>query len=877
MEIDNSTNCIEIDNIIDHELFQTFLIPFENTKIVNVVILNDIQISEQFDTVKDIIKKINVDFVYISTIYKNYNVFTVPYIYVQSIYSWMSELNKQKYFYMYRNKLIDYINKNKNRDIVVIGSNQFINSLLTSIYVDLNAFFICLDDSNININYKNFVISSNNLNEIGDNLNYLLGLSYRLNDEYLMCDNKYFLKDIDDNSYYCLSVLKPNDILIEKTKIKIKNTNNLYDQINIIGIKNLIVDSKIYLINNIKQILNVIKCFNKLDNDMCAFLNNKLSDNILTVDTLVNHNFSYNLQEYSIFKLLNNMASKNKYKFNKLNNNVKKIININNNIKKANNDIKNMCIWLEKLQKFNENENFEKSCDLYNYLISMTSWYEELESCNIGGILLSVRTPKLAKMGITLDNVIINEISNNLITFEQICDAQNIFMDENNNYDDGRNTKNAIKGSVIGNGNAILPLYINKYHWSLVELQLNYCLGVMINQNPYDYYQKFYDIYPMVLFNYTKQLITDKNNINNKSIVIFIQLIITVNKIFQKYNYKINGMSINQINDHFVVPENRTEKHYDNLDKLLGFTILSNNHCITDQINIIQNLLDAILLEYVRRKYKLISNTNDDNNEVINVKYILDKIFESKISYGEYLKNKKNYDFLINNYIYDKITNNSYDINELFNMIIIEKKSNYWTMFIESLDKLLCWSIVNNMSNEKTAKYLNDVLNDDLCNISDECIEYFKGNLMNMNKLYNENLDNRLKYFVITNNYDLINKIIYLNTIFTIDNKYISENYKFNPLVNRPNFCSFYSNNLIKLLTKVIDKKNKQICNLDDNDSIIHINMFIEQFIKFMCSTLTLNDINKILSLLINNTKSDAYQYNTIINCIVNKIREQNI
>jgi len=38
-----------------------------------------------------------------------------------------------------------------------------------------------------------------------------------------------------------------------------------------------------------------------------------------------------------------------------------------------------------------------------------------------------------------------------------------------------------------------------------------------------------------------------------------------------------------------------------------------------------------------------------------------------------------------------------------------------------------------------------------------------------------------------------------------------------------------------------------------------------------------LNDINKILSLLINNTKSDAYQYNTIINCIVNKIREQNI
>ena len=39
MEID-SNNSIEIDNIIDHELFQTFLIPFEDTKIVNIMILN---------------------------------------------------------------------------------------------------------------------------------------------------------------------------------------------------------------------------------------------------------------------------------------------------------------------------------------------------------------------------------------------------------------------------------------------------------------------------------------------------------------------------------------------------------------------------------------------------------------------------------------------------------------------------------------------------------------------------------------------------------------------------------------------------------------------------------------------------------------------
>ena len=57
----------------------------------------------------------------------------------------------------------------------------------------------------------------------------------------------------------------------------------------------------------------------------------------------------------------------------------------------------------------------------------------------------------------------------------------------------------------------------------------------------------------------------------------------------------------------------------------------------------------------------------------------------------------------------------------------------------------------------KMKQQLNDVLNDDFCNISDECIEYFKSNLMNLNKLYNDNVGNRLKYFTMATNLGLIN------------------------------------------------------------------------------------------------------------------------
>ena len=124
----------------------------------------------------------------------------------------------------------------------------------------------------------------------------------------------------------------------------------------------------------------------------------------------------------------------------------------------------------------NDNNDFNDSTDKYSLLLSRTSWYDEMESGNIIGMLVRIIVPKLGKLGITVNKTNILETSYNFISFEQLCEAQNIFNEDINKYDDGRiSDKQAIMGNALGNGNAFLPLYINNIHWNLVKTQINFC------------------------------------------------------------------------------------------------------------------------------------------------------------------------------------------------------------------------------------------------------------------------------------------------------------------------------------------------------------------------------------------------------------------
>jgi hypothetical protein len=145
-------------------------------------------------------------------------------------------------------------------------------------------------------------------------------------------------------------------------------------------------------------------------------------------------------------------------------------------------------------------------------------------------------------------------------------------------------------------------------HWKLVKIQINYCLGLSINQNPFNYYNRFYEVYPMIYLKLVMDIIM-KNVNSDKDIITFIQLTLTINKIFEEIlKYKINGYSL----DHLINTCLRNNDKINNLDYLLGLTMLHYNKRISEKINKFKHKkINEVLIEEIRRKYTKIYNTQN--------------------------------------------------------------------------------------------------------------------------------------------------------------------------------------------------------------------------------------------------------------------------
>jgi hypothetical protein len=64
---------------------------------------------------------------------------------------------------------------------------------------------------------------------------------------------------------------------------------------------------------------------------------------------------------------------------------------------------------------------------------------------------------------------------------------------------------------VLGSGNMVLPLYINKYHWKISKEYIPIILGMMITNNISLYSQHMDNIYYSVLFEFTKNMFLQEN------------------------------------------------------------------------------------------------------------------------------------------------------------------------------------------------------------------------------------------------------------------------------------------------------------------------------------------------------------------------------
>jgi hypothetical protein len=241
------------------------------------------------------------------------------------------------------------------------------------------------------------------------------------------------------------------------------------------SLRNDILSIELYIESVIKKYFKkenkkIIKILSYLENE------NKLTDffNIL-IEKLKDIEFEDSLLAEVINMIPKKQTKSNFYDFNYL----LKFIELNDKSKNL--------LGKLKLDKVNDN-----SIELYSSVITRTHWVEELEYGNIMGLLLSINPKEINKNAYNLDYIPINEITHTIIGFDQILEAYK--MNET-----GDLYGSVMSGYGVGEGNCILPLYINNEHWKFVRLYLDYNLGIIFNRNPLLFNNSHRNVYKNVL------------------------------------------------------------------------------------------------------------------------------------------------------------------------------------------------------------------------------------------------------------------------------------------------------------------------------------------------------------------------------------------
>lgn len=263
--------------------------------------------------------------------------------------------------------------------------------------------------------------------------------------------------------------------------------------------------------------------------------------------------------------------------------------------------------------KFNfskyEDEKYKESKNLYCSTITRTNWIDEIEYGNITGLLVKIDPKIINKNAWNLDFVPIVDITHTIVSLEQILEAYKIYYKANNTLFDEGCATNIISGFGIGNGNCMIPLYINEDHWKLVEIYNSYIIGIIFNRNPLISKKKHNDIYYNIASNMINLTFSNENYTSDKWIQLLFSMLRTVYEISKNDSYLINKFkndkyyrvecNINKIFILCIFDENTDCIRYV-IEELIRRKMKSLYKDITvlDQIYNFENGQDALLYEY---------------------------------------------------------------------------------------------------------------------------------------------------------------------------------------------------------------------------------------------------------------------------------------
>ena len=339
--------------------------------------------------------------------------------------------------------------------------------------------------------------------------------------------------------------------------------------------------------NNFKFSNDEIENLLQFISDNCKGVLSKtiINSNDLVILNLIN-NFKRTYKLEDIYKLtLENTDITNQSSKKELSVIAKEILNIINLPKIV-------CNYLEKNKKQIDDIkcNSEQSQILYHSIITQTNWLEELEYGNFMGLLINIHPKEINLNGYNFDFIPINSITNTVITFEQFLEAYEISGKYNL-------WENVLSGNGVGEGNNILPLYINSHHWNIVKYFYKFYLGMTFNRNCIDFIGKYSNIYKNVFIKMINMTYCNENYSSDKWLNLLFSVGRTYNELFGKDGKKdIEKFKIDKL---FRIECN--------INDILLQYIFSDD----EDDNIIKYIFEEVVRRTLKSLYKDISKLDD--------------------------------------------------------------------------------------------------------------------------------------------------------------------------------------------------------------------------------------------------------------------------
>jgi len=400
---------------------------------------------------------------------------------------------------------------------------------------------------------------------------------------------------------------------------------------------------------DVNTLLNHIKKFNTTRNitDKIRIIQNNVTNSMIK-----NKNF-YTCDDRSGFsEILNKFAEMsqlhivNKDVMDKVNETIVTNITLFKNIV----DTKLNKIYDEVLKSISEINNDDNDQDTDSNIddffaspLTLTNWRDELSNGGSMGLMIRTKTNDLSKIGA---NGIKPTIENFTVTFMPTKDfIECILINfEKNVIDNVDNVVDIIGGGNnvgIGDGNAIIPIYINKNHWKLARIHLEYVLGIVLVNNPFGYIDSHLNFMFYMLAEMTRHIFMPDEIVSLKMIKTYLSVFRTCCEIAQekKYHKGIKKMiaGLLENNDRIM-----TSRPFDN-DVLFGQILATGSTIDSIQIkelcgkiyeNIFwRNYTKNYDKKYVKEIFVPIIHKNDAN-ELINEIQAVINFVTGKLSVG---------------------------------------------------------------------------------------------------------------------------------------------------------------------------------------------------------------------------------------------------